>query len=243
MKSVKESKEMGKATSTGAADMVTKITALNKKIDGLMNQRTKVEAQRELLEKNLKQGMAEYKKNYNVDLASPEGFSAIKENITKEVASVRKAVEKEYALASEVVACIENGDYAGANSLLGVKTEEGSAEATDTEPASEESASTPNRQTKKSSAKKQEPLTGIADIADNSEEDFDVEGGFNFDGDFGVEADEEEGATEATGAVEEESSSDDDSYETFFFEEEEEGVADFDDDDFGFGDMLNNGKF
>lgn len=101
------------------SDMLNQITSLNKKIEGLMQKRTRIEAQRELLEKRLREGVAAYKKEYNVDLEGAT-FAETKQNIMSQVEEVKSKVSKEFALASKVVECIELGNIDEANKLLGV---------------------------------------------------------------------------------------------------------------------------
>lgn len=208
------------------SDMLGQISALNKAIDTLMQRRTKTEAQRELLDQRLKEGMEEYKKKYGVDL-SGEGFESIKKNITQEVTTVKTSVEEEYKLASQVVSCINEGRYAEAYELLGQPLETKK----DVAPEPEEKEQKKQQKTPPKS-QSDEGLMGVLDIMDEL-------------------PDEDTGAEDDANGFEDSSLSAD-AFAGFGVEDDTDDLEDrgsdeldnFDeDDDFGFGEMLNNGKF
>lgn len=99
--------------------MLKEIEALNKKIDSLMVERTKAEAQKGLLQSNLEKSIKEYASEYGVDLSadSLEGISA---KFNEEAKKVQQQVKEEYEMAKKLVECIDRKDYDGAWALLGV---------------------------------------------------------------------------------------------------------------------------
>ena len=107
--------------------MSDKVKALNQRIEKLNVERTKIETQREILEKQLMDGIAEYKAKFGVDLNSDP--KNIIKAIKAEKDKVEALIEEEFKLKESIVAAIESGNIAEANRLLGVK---GNSEAQET---------------------------------------------------------------------------------------------------------------
>lgn len=102
-------------------DMLEKIDLLNKKIDALMRERNRIEAQKDVYEEKLNSSIAKYREDYGTNLVGSD-FSSTKENITNAFLEVSEKVNKEYELAQKVVSAIDSGDIDLANSLVGVGT-------------------------------------------------------------------------------------------------------------------------
>lgn len=103
--------------------MIKEIEALNKKIDRLMTEKTKADAQKEVWEGRLKESLKAYTQEYGVDM-SGKNLNEIKENLKVEIAKVESQTEKEYKQSLQIVSLIENGDIKGAWKLLGVDLDE-----------------------------------------------------------------------------------------------------------------------
>lgn len=101
--------------------MLAKIDALNKKIDTLMRERDRIEAQKDVYGEKLNSSLAKYKEDYGIDLVGID-FESTKENIKNEFSIVNDKVTKEYELAQRVVSAIDSGDIDLANTLVGVNT-------------------------------------------------------------------------------------------------------------------------
>lgn len=201
---------------------VKDVQRLNKRIEDINTERTRVETRTQMLKDQILKDIKEYKKQFGVDL-SASSFSEIKRLVAEESKAVSEAVEKEYRLKEQVVECIESGDIDGANRLLGVVVDE-------SEPESVE-----------------EDVTEVSEVEElyvdmgSLEEDEDP----FFSEDLGEaeqeidlgESESEEGSQSATipadlmGSMEEE--------EDVVVEDDDEE----EDDPFGFGSMLNGGKF
>lgn len=100
--------------------MLEKIELLNKRINKLMTEKAKSDAQREMLEKNLNDSIRAYKEEYGVDL-NGENMQEIAKNVSLEVDSVKADVAKAYKKAEKIVSSIENGDIEEAWKLVGGK--------------------------------------------------------------------------------------------------------------------------
>lgn len=213
---------------------VNEVQNLNKRIEKLNTERTRIESQSELLKKQLNELISEYASDFGADLHG-KTLSECKNLIMTESKKVFDAVKEEYDLKEKIVSLIEKGDIEEANILLGIKPE--------VEEVAEEDNSISNEE-------------------DNNEElDLQEDEGVEFDGSsfqmsLGLENQEESAVSnldlglKTEEVVEEEPESfkiafdgdldvEDDSDEPDSF------VAEDDDDDFdfGFGDMLKGGKF
>lgn len=108
------------------------VQSLNKKIEQINKEGVKVNAQREMLEKQLNTAIIEYESDFGVSIKG-KNLSEIKKLVNQEAKKVTEEVEKEYNLKEQVVDAISRGDMETAYELLGIpyKTEEskeGSAE-------------------------------------------------------------------------------------------------------------------
>lgn len=207
---------------------VKDVQRLNKRIEDINTERTRVETRTQMLKDQILKDIQEYKRQFDVDL-SAKSFSEIKKLVAEEAKRVSDAVTEEYNLKEQVVSCIESGDIDGANRLLGVVTE----------PVEEEKEEVT-----------EETTEGVA-VVEEIDLDFGSRGSMGEDDFF---SDGEEGSTienlepesksipgdafEGFGEVEDEEDSEEDSKENFGFDDGDE-----EDDPFGFGSMLNGGKF
>lgn len=103
--------------------MIKEIESLNKEIKRLMTEKTKRDAQKEMLKNNLQQASKEYKEKYGVDLQG-ENFEEFKEKLLQEKAKVEAKAKEEYELASKLVELINANDIVGAWKVLGVDLKE-----------------------------------------------------------------------------------------------------------------------
>lgn len=215
---------------------VKDVQRLNKRIEDINTERTRVETRTQMLKDQILKDIQEYKKQFGVDL-SAKNFSEIKRLVAEEAKKVSDAVTEEYRLKEQVVGCIESGDIDGANQLLGVVVEQEEAE---TESEAVES---------KEDVEEAGEVSGVArelsaGFTDEEEEDdpFFEEGSSEVEGNeiggFEGMTAEAEASTipgDAFGDFEDE----DDAVE----EEPEMAMEDDEEDPFGFGSMLNGGKF
>lgn len=103
--------------------LIKEIEELNKKIDRLMVEKTKSDAQSEVWSNRLNDSIKEYNKLYGVDI-SGNSLGEIKEKLTKESRVVEEVTRKEFEQAQKIVALVEEGDYVGARKLAGEEVEE-----------------------------------------------------------------------------------------------------------------------
>lgn len=108
--------------------MATKVTVesikeLNKRIEKINTARTKTETRIEMLNRDLSEKIAEYKKKYGVDLQGKD-FKETASKIKSEASVTAESVQKEYELKEKVVSCIESGDIEQASKLLGISEPE-----------------------------------------------------------------------------------------------------------------------
>lgn len=199
---------------------VKDVQRLNKRIEDINTERTRVETRTQMLKDQILKDIKEYKKQFGVDL-SASSFSEIKRLVAEESKAVSEAVEKEYKLKEQVVECIESGDIDGANRLLGVVVDEPEPESVkeDVEEASEAEELSVDM----GSLEEDEDPFFSEDLGEGEQEI-----------DLG-ESESEEGNRSATIPADLIGSMEDD--EDIVVEDEEE------DDPFGFGSMLNGGKF
>ena len=88
-----------------------RISTVNATVAKLNEQRSRNQGMRETLEKQRASAIASYAEKYGVDLT--------KVSIEEEFARVMQAKETEVALLEKVISCINSGDYATANQLMG----------------------------------------------------------------------------------------------------------------------------
>ena len=118
---------------------ITDIEALNKKIDKLMVEKTKADAQSEVWSNRLNDSIKEYASLYGVDI-SGSSLKEIKQKLRDEVKAVEEETRKEYEQAKKIVSLIEEGDFKSVRELLGevVEEEEIAVENTPSTPIQEE---------------------------------------------------------------------------------------------------------
>lgn len=88
-----------------------RISTVNATVAKLNEQRSRNQGMRETLEKQKASAIATYAEKYGVDLTQV--------SIDEEFARVMQDKEKEVGLLERVIACINSGDYATANQLMG----------------------------------------------------------------------------------------------------------------------------
>lgn len=199
---------------------VKDVQRLNKRIEDINTERTRVETRTQMLKDQILKDIKEYKKQFGVDL-SASSFSEIKRLVAEEFKAVSEAVEKEYKLKEQVVECIESGDIDGANRLLGVVVDEPEQESVKEEV--EEASEAEELSVDMGSLEEDEDPFFSEDLSEGEQEI-----------DLG-ESESEDGNRSATIPADLMGSMEDD--EDIVVEDEEE------DDPFGFGSMLNGGKF
>lgn len=197
---------------------VKDVQRLNKRIEDINTERTRVETRTQMLKDQILKDIKEYKKQFGVDL-SASSFSEIKRLVAEESKAVSEAVEKEYKLKEQVVECIESGDIDGANRLLGVVVDEPEPESVEEEV--EEASETEELSVDSGSLEWDEDQFFSEDLGE-AKQKIDL-------------GESEEGNRSATIPADLMGSMEDD--EDIVVEDEEE------DDPFGFGSMLNGGKF
>lgn len=118
---------------------ITDIEALNKKIDKLMVEKTKADAQSEVWSNRLNDSIKEYASLYGVDI-SGNSLKEIKQKLRAEAEAVEEETRKEYEQAKKIVSLIEEGDFKSVRELLGevVEEEEVAVENTSSAPIQEE---------------------------------------------------------------------------------------------------------
>ena len=98
--------------------MINKIAELNKKIEKLMVEKTKADAQREVWSNKLLESIKAYENKYGVDL-SGDSLDVIKEKLSAEISKVEKETLKDYEKAQKVVSLIEQGNIKAAWNCIG----------------------------------------------------------------------------------------------------------------------------
>lgn len=99
-------------------ELIKNIEELNKRIDTLMHEKTRLDAQREVVDKDLKAQLERYSKEYGVDL-SGSSVEECKQLIKAEFDKVKSDEEEKYNQSKAVVELIEAGKTAEAEKLLG----------------------------------------------------------------------------------------------------------------------------
>lgn len=157
--------------------MIKKIEALNKDIDRLMKEKSRLDGQRETYEKNLLESISKYAEKYGVDL-SGKSFADIKSKLSAEIKKVEEQTAMEYERSQKLVSLINSGDIKGAWKELGVDLDE-----------------------EKTEESHYEELQGVAEAISDVEEEISDDDFFGTsveddeeleDGDFFVEDDEED---------------------------------------------------
>lgn len=104
-------------------ELIKNIEELNKRIDTLMHEKTRLDAQREVVDKDLKAQLERYSKEYGVDL-SGNSVEECKQMIKAEFDKVKSEEEEKYNQSKAVVELIEAGKTAEAEKLLGERVGE-----------------------------------------------------------------------------------------------------------------------
>lgn len=104
-------------------ELIKNIEELNKRIDTLMHEKTRLDAQREVVDKDLKAQLERYNKEYGVDL-SGSSVEECKKLIKAEFDKVKSEEEEKYNQSKAVVELIEAGKTAEAEKLLGERVVE-----------------------------------------------------------------------------------------------------------------------
>lgn len=108
---------------------VKDVQKLNKRIEEINTERTRVETRTQMLRDQVWKDIEAYEKQFGVSLKA-KNFSEVKKLVAQEAKKVADAVEEEYRLKEKVVGCIESGEIDEANRLLGIVVE---SEETDSE--------------------------------------------------------------------------------------------------------------
>lgn len=105
------------------SNILKEIEQLNKKIDSLNTEKTRSDAQREVWEKRLKDGIKSYNEKYGTSLKL-DSIKNIKGSLAYEMKYVAEKTKEEFEKSSKIVSAIESGNIDEAWSLLGVHHEE-----------------------------------------------------------------------------------------------------------------------
>lgn len=217
---------------------VKEVQSLNKRIEKINTERTRVETRTEMLKNQLLADINAYKEQFGVDLYD-KNFNKLRELVKAESEKVMNEVSKEYELKEKVVSLIEEGDIEEANKLLNIGVE---VEVEDTP----ENLDAHNE---------------IPTSSDISSDDLDMndfeDGSVSDDFGFGESAPDDFEDESASDDFEDESSSDDFGFGGFDMSVEDDdsveldmgntssgnGMMEVEDDDdpFGFGDLLKGG--
>lgn len=224
---------------------VKEVQSLNKRIEKINTERTRVETRTEMLKNQLLADINAYKEQFGVDLYDKD-FNKLRELVKAESEKVMNEVSKEYELKEKVVSLIEEGSIEEANKLLNIGVEvEDTPENLDAHneiPTSSDISSD--------------------DLDMNDFEDENVSDDFGFGGNASDDFEDESASDDfedesASGDFENESTSDDFGFGGFDMSVEDDdsieldmgnnssgnGMMEVEDDDdpFGFGDLLKGG--
>lgn len=223
---------------------------LNARIEKIHTEQTKVETQKSLLQKQLQAELAEYKKQFGVDLTG-KTFKEIQKKVLSEEKKVSEEVQKEYELKEKVVAAIEAKDYDLAYSLLGIKleAEEEEPEQEENFDISQNTVVEDNIEEDDFSLEDSEEGINVPEIEDTDfEEEEDLDFGlddFSLEEEMGEEAEQESEDEEKPKKSTPKMESAKDIFASMgdmVIEGDDTGDLE-DGDDFGFGDMLKDSKF
>lgn len=224
---------------------VKDVQKLNKRIEEINTERTRVETRTQMLRDQVWKDIEAYEKQFGVSLKA-KNFSEVKKLVAQEAKKVADAVEEEYRLKEKVVGCIESGDIDEANRLLGIVVE---SEETDSEEDLVEEETAPDGENDMDemdsffSTSTEEEVEVAGGNESGEEEDTDTVSDSGFDvSKLGSVSHTEEPVTHSIPG---------DMFAGFEDDEPEEGndsvVEDLEDEDeddpFGFGSMLSGGKF
>lgn len=224
---------------------VKDVQKLNKRIEEINTERTRVETRTQMLRDQVWKDIEAYEKQFGVSLKA-KNFSEVKKLVAQEAKKVVDAVEEEYRLKEKVVGCIESGEIDEANRLLGIVVEPEESDSEVIESAESE--------------------LGAENVSDNGTDEMDeMDSFFSTEEEAEVESEDAEeevsdfgfdvGKLSSASPAEEPVSHSipGDMFEGFEDDELDDGEGsdeaesddDFEDEDdpFGFGSMLSGGKF
>lgn len=220
---------------------VKDVQKLNKRIEEINTERTRVETRTQMLRDQVWKDIEAYEKQFGISLKA-KNFSEVKKLVAQEAKKVADAVEEEYRLKEKVVGCIESGDIDEANRLLGIVVE---SEETDSEEDLVEEETAPDGENDMDemdsffSTTTEEEVEVAGGNENEEEEDTDAVSDLGFDvSKLGSVSPTEEPVTHSIPG---------DMFAGFEDDEPDEGNDDLEDEDeddpFGFGSMLSGGKF
>lgn len=205
-------------------NIIEEVSKLNKKISQIATKRVSVEAESQIVMRNLKQSIVKYEQKYGVSLKG-KTFDEISKLVQAEYDRVEAEVKSEYDLASKVVGLIEKGNVKEARVIL-EKARGTEDPVVSKEVEEEEKVDTPEPDPVVADEKEEEP---VVEEEDFGEDDLDSD---DFDEPIlpdDVESSEAPLENESSEQVEE--------------SEESEDMGDVsEDDDYGFGQFLANEK-
>lgn len=205
-------------------NIIEEVSKLNKKISQIATKRVSVEAESQIVMRNLKQSIVKYEQKYGVSLKG-KTFDEISKLVHAEYDRVEAEVKSEYEMASKVVGLIEKGNVKEARVIL--EKARGTEDPVVTKEVEEkEKVSTPEPDPVVADEKEKEP---VVEEEDFGEDDLDSD---DFDEPIlpdDVESSESHSENKDSEQVEE--------------SEESEDMGDVsEDDDYGFGQFLANEK-
>lgn len=98
-------------------NIIEEVSKLNKKISQIATKRVSVEAESQIVMRNLKQSIVKYEQKYGVSLKG-KTFDEISKLVHAEYDRVEAEVKSEYEMASKVVGLIEKGNVKEARVIL-----------------------------------------------------------------------------------------------------------------------------
>lgn len=205
-------------------NIIEEVSKLNKKISQIATKRVSVEAESQIVMRNLKQSIVKYEQKYGVSLKG-KTFDEISKLVHAEYDRVETEVKSEYEMASKVVGLIEKGNVKEARVIL-EKARGTEDPVVSKEVEEKEEVNTPEPDPVVADEKEEEP---VVEEDDFGEDDLDSD---DFDEPIlpdDVKSSESHSENEGSEQVEE--------------SEESEDMGDVsEDDDYGFGQFLANEK-
>lgn len=166
---------------------VESVRKLNERIEALNLKKTKLDTQREMLENNFHELVAEYEKSFGVKLQGKDLASTVKK-ILSEKKKVEGRLLEEFELKEKVVEALESGNIERANGLLGIVT--------DGEDEPEEEPEEPEEEPVEEAV--EDP---VKEAIEEPEEPVEVEDDFGLEGVDDIELDDIEDVEEVGGGI------------------------------------------
>ncbi len=208
-------------------NIIEEVSKLNKKISQIATKRVSVEAESQIVMRNLKQSIVKYEQKYGVSLKG-KTFDEISKLVHAEYDRVEAEVKSEYEMASKVVGLIEKGNVKEARVIL--EKARGTEDPVVTKEVEEEKVNAPESDPVVADDKEEE---SVVEEDDFGEDDLDSD---DFDEPIlpdDVESGESHSENKGSEQVE----------ETEEAEDQEDDMGDVsEDDDYGFGQFLANEK-